>query len=144
VSKLGSPAIPTLRTNDVKAIQQALNAIGERLRQIEAALGVLPGQTGLFEVLNTQANGLVVKADGLLVTRKLTVGSGLNVDNPTGAAGNPKVNAQVLADLTTQPDGFVVKTGSDAVTRVLIGGSGSGITIAHPDGVAGDPSFSTP
>lgn len=148
---LGSPAIPNVRADprtgavDVRSLQNALNAIGERLRQIETTLGgtVSADNVGLFSALSTQVDGLVVKANGVLVTRKLDVGEGLSVSNPTGAVGDPKIGAPVLADLTTESDGFVVRSGSGAVTRVFIDGSGSGIAITNPDGVGGDPAFST-
>jgi hypothetical protein len=148
---LGSPSIPTLRADaktgaiDVRSLQGVINAIAERLRQIEATLGgaVTVNNAGLFSALSSQDDGLVVKSQGILVTRKLTVSAGLAVDNATGAL-DPKISAPMLDDLQTQPDGLVVKTGSDALTRTLIGGSGSGITIHHPDGVTGDPDFTVP
>lgn len=148
---LGNPAIPTLRVNpktgvvDERSLNGVIAAIAERLRQIETALGHTSASTdvGLFSALNAQDDGIVVKAQGILVTRKLTVSAGLAVANATGAL-NPKISAPMLDDLVVQPDGFVVKTGLDALTRTLIGGSGSGITIHHPDGVAGDPDFTVP
>lgn len=146
---LGSPAIPTLRTNkdgstDPRSLQNALNAIGERLRQIEEALGAVPGGTNLLSVLSSQVDGFVVKSNNLLVTRKLVVGDGLTVDNPTAALGNPKIHAPMLEDVSALPDGFIVKTGTDAVTRELVAPSASGITITDGDGVGGDPHFHVP
>lgn len=146
---LGSPSIPTLRTDpktgatDARSLQGAINAIAERLRQIEAALGATPGSTNLLSVLVGQADGFVVKSDNLLVTRTLEGSASLDIANPTGSQ-NPVLSAPLLDDIAGQPDGFMVKTGSDAVTRTLIGGSGSGITIHNPDGVAGDPDFTVP
>lgn len=150
---LGSPSIPTIRADtktgviDVRSLQGAVNAIGERLRQIEALLAPASATTsaagGLLTNLGAQDDGLVIKSNGVLVTRKLTVSDGLTIGDPTGAKGL-LISAPVLDDLTAQPDGFVVKTGPDAVTRVLIGGSGSGITIHDNDGVAGDPDFTVP
>jgi hypothetical protein len=148
---LGNPAIPTLRADaktgviDVRSLNGVISAIAERLRQIEIALGHTSASTdvGLFSVLAAQDDGFVVKANGILVTRKFTVSEGLHIDNATGAK-NPLISAPVLDDLVAQPDGFVVKTGTDAVTRVLIGGSGSGITIHNPDGAASDPDFTVP
>lgn len=144
MSTLGSPSLATLRTNDVKSIQAVFNQVTQRLAAIEQALGLVPGGTSLLTSLTTQADGLVVKYSGQLVTRRLAVGDELTVDNPTGALGDPKITVPFIADVLDQPDGFVVKTGTDAVTRVLIGGSGSGITIHDNDGVAGDPDFTVP
>lgn len=48
---------------------------------------------------------------------------------------------RVLDELLDQPDGFVVKAVDALVTRALIAGSGSGITIENADGVDGDPIF---
>lgn len=148
---LGRPAIPTLRADpktgltDVRSLQGVINALTERLRQIEETLGgtVSANNAGLFSEINSQPDGFVVKANGILVTRKLEVGAGLTIANPTGTL-NPKISAPMLDDLVTQPDGFVVKTGADVVTRVLIGGSGSGITIHNPAGTVGDPDFTVP
>lgn len=47
-----------------------------------------------------------------------------------------------LDELFEQPDGLVVKAAGTLVSRVLVAGSGTGITIDFPDGVGGDPMFS--
>lgn len=47
-----------------------------------------------------------------------------------------------LDELFEQPDGLVVKAAGTLVSRVLQGGSGTGIVIDFPDGVGGDPMFS--
>lgn len=49
----------------------------------------------------------------------------------------------LLETLVDQPDGFVVKTGDALVTRTLVVASGSSLDIDNPDGVLGDPIFTT-
>src|ERR1700747_331038 len=111
---LGSPSIPTLRTNpktgtvDERSLQGVINALGERLRQIEALLAPASATTsaagGLLAALSTQDDGLVIKSNGQLVTRKLTVSDGLQISDSTGAK-SLAISAPMLDDLTTQPDG---------------------------------------
>lgn len=58
--------------------------------------------------------------------------------------GLAREQLQLLQTLLDQPDGLVVKVGDQLTTRVLVGGSGSGITIDNADGVDGDPIFTVP
>jgi hypothetical protein len=58
--------------------------------------------------------------------------------------GLAREQLQLLQTLLDQPDGLVVKIGDQLTTRVLVGGSGSGITIDNADGVDGDPIFTVP
>lgn len=54
-------------------------------------------------------------------------------------------NAVELIDgLLTQPDGLVVLSGGNLITREIVAPSGSGITVVDGDGVAGNPTISTP
>ena len=138
----GKPAITIPRTNDQRAIADAVSNIKLRIEAIENALALVAGQTGqtlqsLLQNLINQSDGIVVKTAGALTTRALDVGAGLTVDNPSGVAGNPKVSLDVSGA------GLLVYTGSGLVTRVLQSASGSGISITDPDGVANDPAFHT-
>lgn len=142
MATIGKPVIPAVRTNDVKSLQNAFNAVNSRLQALEATLSSVAGvaKTNLLQNLGTQSDGIVVKANGLLVTRTFEVDSGLAIKNASGVAGNPKVSIS----FETTDDGIVVRVGDQFVTRVLLAGSGAGITITDEDGVAGDPTFHVP
>lgn len=143
MSKIGAPSIPAIRSNDVKSLQNAFNAVTSRLLALEESLGGTSGaaKTNLLAILSAQPDGIVVKISGQLVTRQITGTDGVNVKNPTGATGDLVLSTN-LAD--SEPNGFVVKSGDTLITRVLVAASGSGITITDEDGVANDPTFHVP
>lgn len=55
-----------------------------------------------------------------------------------------RATLELVDSLVGQPDGFVVLVDGNLVTRALVAGSGSGVTIVNPDGATGDPLFSVP
>ena len=55
----GKPAIPTLRSVDLREVQGAVNAIRERLRALDELLGTVQLQAQQSSNLNTQINNII-------------------------------------------------------------------------------------
>ena len=132
---------------DGRAMAQFCQNVALRIAALEAALLVTPGLTlqSQLQGLLKQADGLVYKQAGQLLTCQALPDGGIKIDAGATSPGGPRISAPLLAGLSGQPDGLVVKTdGGPLDTRVLQVSSGTALTIDNPDGAAGDPTFHGP
>jgi hypothetical protein len=118
---VGKPAIPTLRTVDLREVQGAVNAIRERLRVIDAEVTVLQSNGQGFT--NAKAIAILQAQMSLLTT----------------ALGGTALAA--LQVLMAGGDGIVVHSGTSLIVRSLE--AGDNVTITFPDGVDGNPVISS-
>ncbi len=97
----------------------------------------VPGSSGI--VVNTGPT----PGPPAVVSRSLVAGTGIAITNPTGVSGNPAIAAAgLLASLFgVAGNGFLVQTAPAVATNRVLA-AGTGIGIANPDGVAGNPVIS--
>ncbi|HBE40818.1 MAG TPA: hypothetical protein DDW27_06360 [Bacteroidales bacterium] len=99
----------------------------------------LTGQALALHSLNI--NGLIVRTgSGTVTARTITAHSGIVSTNGDGVSGNPALGltGQALAIHSLNSNGLIVRTGTAAFTGRSIT-QGSGIYVANPNGVSGNP-----
>lgn len=106
----------------------------------------LANDLAALEALSTAGIPARTDADTWAVRSLTAPAAGLTITNPAGIAGNPTFalanDLAALEGLTAQ--GIAARTGSDTWTVRTLTGTANQIEIAHPQGIAGNPTFGFP
>lgn len=146
---LGKPAVPVLRSVDLREVQGAVNAIRERLRALDTSLSDLILQVGNVRTSNAQAiatlqaqiasiiallggdalqalqtllqdaDGTVFLADGVLFTRVFEAGIGIAISNADGTDGVPVISSTPVDMVLYDGEGRALLTGDGGA--ILVG-----------------------
>lgn len=121
----GKPSFQTpTSTDDLRSLQQTINAIRERLGNLDAALAAIVAKV----------NGSTTATDVKSLQQQFSALSG----QVTAVQGTAAVAA--LQTLLAGADGIVVLSHGELVTRKLV--AGANVSITYPDGVDGNPVIS--
>lgn len=115
----GKPAVPVIRSNDVRDVEGALNAIRERLRKLDAEAASLARQVTILQNAGSGSLSSILAQLAIL---------------QAAIAGAAFIALQTLVEIG--PDGIVIRSGSNLITRTLE--AGSNVTIENGDGVDGN------
>lgn len=146
-TKLGIPAIPNVRSVDVRSVAEAMAAARQRIEALEKQVALVTSQAGqtayaggggsgsnastaglsqriaalesVVSALLGLDDGLVVLKSGSLITRVLIEGANVDIENSDGADGNPIISVPfpVLRDPAT---GALALAGAAPTTSIAL------------------------